>query len=155
MALLDKNILSEDNKKDIEKVKRLIAKNDMEWTWRSIHKVIYKYEIDFESLKVYDDKFNNITILIECALPVGRDNFDEALDVLLEFTKEGIHPARLHRIFSDILQERHFFMGTPEEKKLMNLLEADKTDEITLRNLIYLAISIENAMKSYLKKKDD
>lgn len=152
MALLDKNILNEQNKKDLEKVKGILAENQLNWTWESIQYTLFNEEIDWESLRTYDGKFKNIITIIMAGLPKEKRDKETAFEILETFANNGIHPVRLHKFLVEVLQERHFFMDTEEERKLQNLIEADLTDQVTLQNLIYVLISKESERQSYLSK---
>lgn len=154
MALLDKKTLLDQNKKDLEKVKEIIAETGLTWNWESIHYTLYNEEIDWESLRVYDGKFKNIIIIIMAGMSEDKRNKQEAFKILSKFSEAGIHPLRLHKFLVEVLQERHFFMDTKEEELAQNLIEADMTDGILLQNLISSLILKEASKKSYQLAKD-
>lgn len=149
MALMDKKILSDQNKKDLEKVKGIIAETGLTWNWGSIQYTLFEQEVDWESLRVYDGKFKNIIIIIMAGMSENNRSKDEAFNILSKFSEAGIHPMRLHKFLVEILQERHFFMDTKEEELAQNLIEADVTDAILLQNLIFSLISKEASKKSF------
>ena len=150
MSVLDKKILNEQNLKDLEKVKDIIAEEGLVWNLGSVYHTLYVEEIDLESLRVYDGKLKNIVVLIMVGLPENKRNREEAFKVLAKFSEAGIHPIRLQKFLVNILTERHFFMDTLEEALAKNLIEADTTDEILLQNLIFYLIKQEEARKTFL-----
>ena len=154
MALLDKNILNQKNKEDLEKVKMVLAEEGLNWTWESIHYTLFEQNIDWESLRVYDGKFKNIIIILLAGMANDKRDKAEAFRILTKFSELGIHPMRLHKFLVEVLQERHFFTDTEEEELTQNLIEADLTDQITLRNLIYSLILKETARESLQLMKD-
>lgn len=149
MALLDRNILSEGNKKALDKVKEIIAEEKLYWDWESIREALFDYNVDLETLKVYDGKLTHLYVMLISGLPADRKNKTEVYKLMSKFSEAGIHPSRLHRLLSEVLQERHFFTDTEEDLEMQNLTEADPTDQIALQNLIYLYISKEAAKKSF------
>ena len=149
MALLDKEILNEENKRDLAKFKEIISDMGLSWNWGSMQAVLFEYDTNLESLREYDGKFKNITIMILAGLPENQRNKDRAFEVLTEITSKGIGIMRAHRFFVEVLQERHFFTDTKEEELTRNLIEADKTDQMTLQNLISSLILKEAIKESY------
>lgn len=154
MALLDKSTLAEQNKKDLEKVKSIINEEGLAWNWESIHYTLFKEEVDWETLRVYDGKFRNILVILMAGMPEDKRSRSEAFRILGRISDAGIHPIRLHKFLVEILQERHFFMGTKEEELAQNLIEADLTDAVLLQNLILHLISKEAGRKSFQLVKD-
>lgn len=154
MALLDKNIMNERNKNDLKKVKDILVENELCWTWESIYYTIYKQDVDWDTLRIYDGKFKNIITIILAGLPEDKRDKKAAFDILTKFSEAGIHPARLHKFLVEVLQERHFFTDTQEEELIQNLIEADTKDLVTLQNLIFLLASKEAQKQSYLVVKN-
>lgn len=150
MSLLDKNILNDRNKADLEKVKQILADNNIVWSWESIYYTLFEQNVDWETLRIYDGKFKNIITIIMAGLAEDKRDKKEAFRILGEFSKAGIHPVRLHKFLVEVLQERHFFTDIEEEELIQNLMDADTKDLVTLQNLIYLLASKEAEKKSYL-----
>lgn len=136
MSLMDQNILSERNKQDMEKVKKIIADNNMKWTWESIYNVVFIEETDWDTLRFYDGKLHNIIVLIMAGLNEADRSKEKAFDILTQASEQGISPQRLHKFLYEVLQERHFFMDTPEMEAMQNMIEADNQDMVVLQNLM-------------------
>lgn len=136
MSLMDQNILSERNKQDMEKVKKIIADNNMKWTWESIYNVVFIEETDWDTLRFYDGKLHNIIVLIMAGLDETDRSKEKAFNILTQASEQGISPQRLHKFLYEVLQERHFFMDTPEMEAMKNMIEADNQDMVVLQNLM-------------------
>lgn len=149
MALLDKEILSQRNKEDLQKVKDIIAEYGLVWNWSSIYYTIYEKNKDWDSLRVYDGTLNNTLIILMAGMQEATRSKDRAFEVLTKVSEAGIHPMRLHRFLDEILQEKHFFTDITEEEAMANLVEADNQEMKTLERLIYSVISKQGTLLAY------
>ncbi|MBR1454524.1 MAG: hypothetical protein IJ593_07785 [Lachnospiraceae bacterium] len=112
------NELSYHNKRNINKVRKILADNKMKYTESSVDYVLYSLNRSFEDTIEYSDE-NLLTLLI-CG--ISSHSREKALEIMGELRKDGISYREQHFILTYILKCDHFFMNSQSRSNYLNLI---------------------------------